>query len=194
MLYPKYVCYVCNFLCVVYMTLSGDLTVVFNFFPTEWCFGWRLSSQSFQLADSCNCYDEYPVYPHWPLSGNDRHHQGQPTAKVSPHYLLEELFTSLTNYTVSHLSSVLVTCSVFSEQRLYVSADPSSAECHPVCYRIVAVPYFPLKIHSQSPTLLPWLDFWVPWENEYVYQNVVGMSVLLSYIFSLWLQPQSKNR
>lgn len=34
-------------------------------FPlTEWCVGGGLSSQSIQLADSCDCNDEFLVYSH----------------------------------------------------------------------------------------------------------------------------------
>lgn len=50
-------------------------------------------------------------------------------------------------------------CCSFSEQTLYVGADPSGAECHPVCHWTVAVPHLPPEIHSQSSTLLPWMDF-----------------------------------
>lgn len=60
---------------------------------TEWRVGRCLSRQSVQLADSCDCHDEFLVYPHWPLSGNDWRNQGKPTTQVRN--LLPPVFSPL---------------------------------------------------------------------------------------------------
>lgn len=72
---------------------------------------------------------------------------------------------------------------VSPEQRLYVSADPGSPECHPVCNRPVALPHLPLEVHPQSSALLPWLDLWISREDDHIHQSLAGECVTLSWFF-----------
>lgn len=78
-------------------------------------------------------------------------------------------------------------CCAFSEQRLYVSADPSGAERHPVRHWTLVVPHLPPEIHPQSSALLPWMDLWIPRQNEHVDQSVAGKADPLFSTYSLLL-------
>lgn len=150
------------------------INLVLTFAPVsfpEWRTGRSLPCQSVQLADSCDCHDEFPVHPCRPLSRNDWRNQGKPTTQVRNRqqtvWPASMLWFSFKRYWM--LRFVLnEQCCAFSWQRLFVSADPSGAECHPVCHWTVAVPHLPPEIHPQGSPLLPWMDLWIPWKNEHV--------------------------
>lgn len=63
------------------MKIDLVLTLTPVSFP-EWRTGRSLPCQSVQLADSCDCHDEFPVHPCRPLSRNDWRNQGKPTTQV----------------------------------------------------------------------------------------------------------------
>lgn len=178
---------------------------------TEWCSGWSLPCQSVQLAHRGDHHDELPVHPRRPLAGHDRHHQGEPITQVRcrHHLLLYLLFTGPFLLCLTQLDSTgflsfsiwwklvwldwtrrLTLCCVSPEQRLFVSADPGSPRCHPVCNRPLALPHLPLEVHPQSSALLPWLDLRVSRENDHINKSLAGECVTLFFFYE-WLPTLS---
>lgn len=142
--------------------------------------GWRLSRQSIQLAHRCHRHDELLVHPSGSPSWRDWSNEGAPPVQVRTPPPPVSQISFLGRISLFLLPSCCWQrqCCAFPEQRLYVSADQSCGECHPVRHGTVALPHLPPQIHPQSSAVLPRMDLWITRENEHLNQGLAGKFLL----------------